>query len=170
MGAFRDLTGERFGKLTVLALSHRVKRVGIAIYWRCRCDCGKESTHQGANLKSGATTSCGCVRSDVAAKLCAERSTHGLSGTRLHNIWAGMIARCHNPDRNSFRYYGAKGIAVCTAWRSFPAFKEWALANGYAEHLTIDRIDARDGYRPENCRWITHSENARRANEARRAA
>lgn len=94
---------------------------------------------------------------------------HGMSNTRLYKIWRVMRQRCNNPNDQAFKNYGAKGIKVCRSWNnSFKSFMEWAYDNGYREHLTIDRIDPNKGYTPDNCRWITRAENARRAQLGRR--
>jgi hypothetical protein len=75
--------------------------------------------------------------------------------TRLYRIWSGMKQRCNNPKCNRYRYYGAKGVTVCEAWgKSYQAFADWSYSNGYAENLSIDRIDSEKGYSPDNCRWI----------------
>lgn len=87
----------------------------------------------------------------------AERQ-HGMSRTRLYRIWNGMKLRCENPKCGSYKYYGAKGVSVCGEWSSFVEFREWALANGYAENLTIDRIDNGGNYEPSNCKWATYKE------------
>ena len=84
---------------------------------------------------------------------------------RIRRIWYSMINRCHNPKQSNIRtklnYYD-KGIRVCDEWReSFDAFHKWSIENGYADDLTIDRIDSDKGYDPSNCRWITHEENSR---------
>lgn len=82
--------------------------------------------------------------------------------TRLNNIYCHMKDRCHNPNSDMYKYYGARGIEVCLEWRnSYNTFKEWALSNGYSEDLTIDRIDNNKGYCPVNCRWITMKEQSR---------
>lgn len=78
-----------------------------------------------------------------------------------------MKQRCENPSDHAFRYYGAKGIRVCEEWQTYAEFKEWAAANGYQEHLSIDRLNADLGYAPDNCEWVTRSENSRRANVSR---
>jgi hypothetical protein len=89
------------------------------------------------------------------------RYKHGLSGTELYRSWQNMIARCHDPTHVAYRRYGAAGIFVCDGWReSVKSFSEWALANGYREGLSIDRIDNSKGYCPSNCRWVTMKDQA----------
>ena len=86
------------------------------------------------------------------------RKTHGMSHSRLHNIWLTMRQRCEKPNCSGYRKYGAKGIRVCDEWRSFEAFRDWSFANGYSDNLTIDRIDPHGNYEPSNCRWATQKE------------
>lgn len=82
---------------------------------------------------------------------------------RLYRIWHGMKQRCGNPNNLSYKYYGGKGIEVCFEWLDFKVFMRWALSNGYQDKLTIDRKDVKQGYNPENCQWITLSENTSKA-------
>lgn len=83
----------------------------------------------------------------------------GHSHSRLFNIWRGMKQRCYYPSHQSYPHYGGRGITICDEWRqSFLAFRGWALANGYQEHLTLDRIDPDGCYCPSNCRWATYQE------------
>lgn len=90
------------------------------------------------------------------------------SHPRLYNIWRKMKQRCSDPSVNNYQWYGGKGVTVCQEWEeSFTAFAEWALNNGYEEHLTIDRRDSDKNYNPNNCQWLTRSENTRRAQVGR---
>lgn len=70
-------------------------------------------------------------------------------------IWREMCHRCHNKDRNDYKYYGARGLTVCEEWReSYNNFLDWSNSNGYIEGLTLERIDNDIGYNPNNCKWI----------------
>lgn len=84
---------------------------------------------------------------------------HGMTGTRIYKIWCKMKERCYNSHHNSYIYYGGRGITVCAEWlNNFQAFYDWAMANGYADNLTLDRIDSNGNYEPSNCRWATTAE------------
>ena len=149
-----DLTGQRYGRLTVekrdFARSH-------GIYWMCRCDCGNRKSVHAGNLRSGSTKSCGCLHDENSKK--TKWKTHGESGTKLYRVWQTMRARCYKTYDDRYNNYGGRGIEVCAEWRnSFEPFRDWALANGYREGLTIDRIDVNGNYEPSNCRWITNKE------------
>ncbi len=143
--------GDIFGRLTVIELFAEQGRRKA----RVRCDCGTEKIVVAYALRSGDTRSCGCLRKEVTSQV---KTTHGMTDSRLYCIWSGMIKRCTNPKEPAFERYGAKGIRVCDEWReSFEAFQEWAKSAGYRDDLTIDRIDGRKSYYPENCRFTTRT-------------
>lgn len=153
----KDMTGMSFGKLKVICRdgTHVSGRSKLAL-WKCVCECGNETTVRGASLRNGSTTSCGCAQRENASKA---NTTHGLSKTKIYQIWVGMKERCHNPNSDSYPYYGERGICVDKDWRSdFTLFYWWAIDKGYREGLTLDRIDVNGNYEPSNCRWITQKE------------
>src|SRR5215471_1520917 len=155
---FIDLTGKRFGRLTVIERS-AFQSSPIHPEWLCQCDCGNETLVRGQHLRNGNTKSCGCLKDE---KTGLRRRTHGATTTRHAKIWYGIRKRCHNHNDKSWERYGGRGIRLCDEWQTFEPFRDWALANGYADDLTIDRIDNDKGYEPDNCQWITKSENSKK--------
>lgn len=167
-----NLRNQRFGRLFVISdTGKRLKRGGGHIIWLCHCKCGNLIEVPTHSLKAGNTKSCGCLHRETAKRVASENFfVHGESKEQLYKVWAEMKARCLNSSNNVYRYYGAKGIKVCEAWkRSYLNFRNWAMNNGYKRGLTIDRIDASGNYEPNNCQWITRSENVIKAWDDRRA-
>lgn len=157
MPEIKDLTGQKFGRLTVEGFSHLDKH--HKGHWQCRCECGAAVDVETHQLKCGKTKSCGCWKNDVNSK---RLKKHGCEPKRLYWIWGGIIQRCTNRNASEYKHYGGRGITVCDEWRySFDAFRFWALVNGYAEGLSIDRIDNDGNYCPENCRWADNATQSR---------
>lgn len=149
---FVDLTGQRFGKLTVIEQveHHRTSGGYSKVQWKCQCDCGNIVTVLADSLKSGNTKACGCESRSGLEK----RTTHGKSKDRLYRIWQGMRNRCNLSTNKYYHNYGGRGISVCAEWNdSFEDFYEWAIKNGYNENLTLDRRDNNGNYEPSNCHW-----------------
>ena len=154
-----ELTGRRFGRLVVLERAPYNDGQNKSV-WTCRCDCGKVINVSGYHLRRGKTQSCGCYRHEMASQRYKKiGTTHGLCYTRLNRIWWAMKRRCNNPNSDCYVWYGARGISVCPEWNDdFLSFYKWAMANGYRDDLSIDRIDVNGNYEPSNCRWATPME------------
>lgn len=156
--------GERFGRLTIIKeVAPRKYNTHIERRVLCKCDCGNTKEVSLYPLIYGRTFSCGCYHKELAIE-------HGKTFLkyskdkvvqRIHGIWHGMKCRCNTTSSGSYKQYGNKGIKVCQEWENdFYAFYHWALANGYSNNLTIDRIDYNKDYEPSNCRWVDYEAQA----------
>lgn len=150
MARFVDLSGKIFGKLQ--AIKRVYPNINGRPAWECVCECGKVTIVPSNNLSSGNTKTCGCNK--LAGFI--DRTTHGLSGTPLNDLYYNIKIRCSG-KHEVHESYTSKEITMSEEWESFPIFAEWAKANGYLDGLQIDRINNDKGYSPSNCRFINRT-------------
>jgi hypothetical protein len=150
MAVVKDITGLRFGRLTVIRRKGSERR---AATWLCRCDCGGKTIVNGTKLRLGRVRSCGCY----ARQIGLANATHGhlrhYRPTTEYSAWRAMISRCYRPGFANFWSYGGKGIRVCKRWRvSFAAFLA-DMGPKPEPHMFLCRIDKNGDYKPDNCEW-----------------
>ena len=148
-----NLTGQRFGRLTVLTLDG-----GSGSRWLCECDCGNSRTVLASSLVGGRTQSCGCLRAQKAG---AHLVKHGLSGTITHKSWTQMRRRCTDPNHANYKWYGGRGISFDPRWKDFLVFLDEMGECPDRDH-TLDRIDPNKDYTKDNCEWRPLKDSVRR--------
>lgn len=164
MGKFKDLTGKKFGRWSVLSVASMAgidSATGkhVTTKWWCVCDCGTRRAVETASLSLGKSVSCGCHKREMTIARNKSWATHGLSKTSEYGIWKKMVLRCHNETDAAYYRYGARGISVCDRWRD--SFENFLHDMGRRpDGMSLDRIDNDLGYTPDNCRWATLVEQA----------
>lgn len=153
MGKKIDLTGQKFGLLTVVQFSHW-KRWS---YYACRCECGVSKLVRIDHLRSGITISCGCEAVRRSGSAC---TTHNESSNPLCFVWHSMMNRCYNKKFKHYHNYGGRGIYVAPEWHDILVFIN-DVKEGYAKGLELDRIKNDEWYSKSNFKWSTHTENNR---------
>jgi len=161
---FKELTGNVFGRLTVVSRGPNTKEKCAQFY--CLCSCGNEKLIRSRSLLSGKTVSCGCHNSDktkIFNSLTKRTHGHKANGgiTPEYQAWTSMIDRTTNPNCTNFHRYGGRGISVCDRWRN--SFEDFFADMGNRPSIkhSLDRKDYNGNYEPSNCRWATRKEQSR---------
>lgn len=151
-----DITGQKFGRLTVMVYTHSNKDKKAC--FDCQCECGNIANVSGKSLRNGNTKSCGCLRNE---RIKALNTTHGacsVGKTKMYFIWRAMICRCTNPKNKNFHQYGGRGITVCDEWLHDYARFLNDIGERPTDKHTLDRKENHLGYSKENCRWASMEE------------
>lgn len=166
----KDLTGQKFGRLTVIRHLERFERKNSTYAWLCECECGKQIQTCASKLQSGHTKSCGCMKAERIGNL---NKKYKYSNKRLYGVYKAMLDRCYDSKNPMYKHYGGKGVTVCDEWKNdYDAFAAWAFSSGYDkdakfQECTIDRIKLNGNYEPSNCRWVTNKKQQQNTSRCR---
>jgi hypothetical protein len=173
--------GNKFGRWEIIeeVPAYRQPNGKLCRNFLCVCECGNKAIVLLNTMRNGRSISCGCYMKEVNGKrIGIQSTTHGNTPIGENNykslffVWNTIKQRCYNPNSTKYSNYGAKGIKICEEWlNNFINFRDWSINNGYykqnknipfRDKLSIDRIDPKGNYTPENCRWIPLGENSSR--------
>ena len=146
---YKDYIGKKYNHWTIMDISTKHRVCGVEVI--CKCDCGTIRTIQLSSLKRNKTKSCGCIN----------KVTYDTK-SKLYKMYQHMKGRCYCETDNKYKNYGKRGITICKEWlEDYTNFLKWSIENGYKEGLSIERIDVNGNYEPNNCKFISVSEQTR---------
>lgn len=154
---FKDITGERFGRLTVITFNRIQDKLGnLRIYWVCECDCGNQLNTLAQPLLTNKTKSCGCLNRE---RITIHGQTINGNVSKAWQSWRTAKSRCYRIKDNSYKNYGGRGITMCDRWKnSFENF--FSDMGSCPEGCSLDRINVNGNYELQNCKWATGIEQA----------
>lgn len=157
-----EYIGKIYGCYEIVSRTDQRANDGHIIY-NCKCiHCGTEKQMQLSSIKYRNDNSCThyVIVGDISIP--NDIKNKSIPNKRLRKIFLDIVHRCYDIKNKDYRFYGEKGIGVCKEWIENPFdFYQWSINNDYNNRLTIDRINEEKDYSPENCRWVSRSENAR---------
>lgn len=143
---YKEYIGKKYNHWTIIDISTRPRLCGVEFI--CKCDCGTIRTIQLSSLKRNKTKSCGCIN-----------KVNYNTKSSLYKIYLHMKSRCYCKTDKKYKNYGKRGIIICKEWlEDYSMFLDWSIKNGYKEGLSIERIDVNGNYEPNNCKFISISE------------